>query len=324
MPKGSNKVPTGSFDLFGEALVKDALLRDKYIEPPFSILDTTSANWIRRRKLWMATGIRSEVGRGGTLTFNGDIGKDMDTYRHKKGTKKIKGKIAAECLPTSLGDKYGRKEGVGTSIYDPALCEVVYHWFVPDGGRILDPFAGGSVRGIVANKLGFHYTGIEIRPEQIESNNIQGKDILGDKCPKWICGDSLIVLDIFDNEIFDAIHSCPPYVDLEVYSDLPGDISNLEYKEFMVVYREIIKKAVSKLKIGGYIIWTVGEVRNKKGHYHGFVRDTQIAFEDVGCKFYNDIILKNAIGTATVRANNSMKNAKVVKIHQNVLVFVKI
>jgi hypothetical protein len=30
------------------------------------------------------------------------------------------------------------------------LCEIAYRWFSPPGGLILDPFAGGSVRGIVA------------------------------------------------------------------------------------------------------------------------------------------------------------------------------
>ena len=41
----------------------------------------------------------------------------------------------------------------GTSIFDPVLCELVYRWFCPSKGKILDPFAGGSVRGIVAAHL---------------------------------------------------------------------------------------------------------------------------------------------------------------------------
>ena len=38
----------------------------------------------------------------------------------------------------------------GTSVFDPVLCEVAYRWFSPPGGHVLDPFAGGSVRGILA------------------------------------------------------------------------------------------------------------------------------------------------------------------------------
>jgi len=35
---------------------------------------------------------------------------------------------------------------------------------------VLDPFAGGSVRGIVASRLGYRYVGIELRQEQVEAN----------------------------------------------------------------------------------------------------------------------------------------------------------
>ena len=40
----------------------------------------------------------------------------------------------------------------GTSIFDPVLCELAYRWFCPPGGTVLDPFAGGSVRGIVSSR----------------------------------------------------------------------------------------------------------------------------------------------------------------------------
>ena len=61
----------------------------------------------------------------------------------------------------------------GTSIFDPVLCEIAYRWFCPQGGTVLDPFAGGSVRGIVASRLGRRYVGIELRPEQVEANRAQ-------------------------------------------------------------------------------------------------------------------------------------------------------
>jgi hypothetical protein len=41
----------------------------------------------------------------------------------------------------------------------------------------------------------------------------------------------------------DFIFSCPPYADLEVYSDDPADLSTLGYAEFLEAYREIIAKA---------------------------------------------------------------------------------
>lgn len=210
------------------------------------------------------------------------------------------------------------------SVFDPALCEVLYHWFCEDGGKILDPFAGGSVRGIVANYLGYKYSGIDIREEQIESNREQAIKILPiENQPQWYVGDSNEVLDNKWNIEFDFVFSCPPYADLEVYSDLDGDISNKPYNEFLKLYESIIKKSCNLLKSGGYACFVVGEVRDKNGFYLGFVPDTIKAFEKCGMKFYNEAILLNPIASASMRANGNMKSKKLVKVHQNVLVFKK-
>jgi hypothetical protein len=50
-------------DLFGNKIITDPILRDQFIEPPFSILDTKSGNWQRRKRLWIGKGLKSEVGR---------------------------------------------------------------------------------------------------------------------------------------------------------------------------------------------------------------------------------------------------------------------
>jgi len=280
------------YDLFGEVIEKSPLLRDKFIEPPFSILDTKSGNWQKRKNEWKALGIRSEIGRDCACI-------NMDTKAIKHNT--------AEYV----------------SIFDPALCEVLYHWFCEENGKILDPFAGGSVRGIVANFLKYNYTGIDIRSEQTEANYENAKEILDSgNIPTWICGDSNQVLDTL-NDCYDLVFSCPPYANLEVYSDLEDDISNMNYKEFLIAYESIISKSCSKLKRGGYAIFVVGEVRDKKGNYIGFVPDTINAFMKCGMNFYNEAILLNQIASASMRANGNMKSGKLVKVHQNVLIFKK-
>jgi DNA modification methylase len=82
-----------------------------------------------------------------------------------------------KCLETGIGAKYGREELTGTSIFDPVLCELAYSWFSPKGGIVLDPFAGGSVRGIVASKLGRQYIGVDLRAEQVAANRKQGDEL---------------------------------------------------------------------------------------------------------------------------------------------------
>jgi hypothetical protein len=291
-------------DLFGNPIIEDELLRDRFIEPPFSVLDTKGGAWQNRKKAWKRLGIKSEVGRKDNMTFTG-AAKSFDYYRQKEG-------------------KVKESKEQGTSIFDPALCEVLYRWFAPDGGSILDPFAGGSVRGIVANYLGYLYTGIDIRPEQIASNREQGVRIIKEgEQPRWITGDSNVILNDLSGG-YDFVFSCPPYADLEVYSDLKGDISNMDYESFLRAYKQIIAKSCSLLKLGGYACFVVGEVRDKHGIYRGFVPDTIRIFKEVGMSYYNEAILLNQVASASMRAGRQFTaGRKLVKIHQNVLIFKK-
>lgn len=281
-------------DLFGEPIEKKNELKEMFGENPFSILDTKSGLWQARKRNWIKLGIKSEVGR------------DAKTYH----------------IQDWASDK-GRTMPSDTSIFDPVLCELMYKWFCPSGGAILDPFAGGSVRGIVANYLGFHYTGIDIRQEQVDSNREQALDILEvNNQPQWYVGDSNKVLDEMKTE-FDLVFSCPPYADLEVYSDLEGDISNMKYDDFLKAYESIIKKSCERLKKGGFAIFVVGEVRDKNGNYYGFVPDTYNCFKKAGLHLYNEAILATSLASAALRASGNMKSKKLVKVHQNILIFKK-
>ena len=43
---------SATFDLFGNGIIKKELLRDKFIEPPFSVLNSTNGNWQKRKNKW--------------------------------------------------------------------------------------------------------------------------------------------------------------------------------------------------------------------------------------------------------------------------------
>lgn len=289
------------FDLWGNPIEANKLLKDRFIEPPFSILDAKSGHWLGRKNKWKGLGIKSEIGRS-AKAFSVKASAD---------------KMASDSYMAQFSQTND------TSIFDPALCELVYSWFTPPNGSILDPFAGGSVRGIVANYLGYHYTGIDIRKEQIESNEEQARNILEqDNQPIYYTGDSNKVLDTITSQ-FDFVFSCPPYANLEVYSDLQGDISNMEYDDFMTAYTSIIAKSCRLLKSDCFACFVVGEVRDKKGNYRGFVPDTVNAFKRCGMHYYNEIIISKPLLSAAIRANNNMRTKKVVKVHENALVFKK-
>ena len=283
-------------DLFGNEIIKKESLRDKWQEPPFTRLDAVSGSWQKRKQKWLRTGIKSELGREGAL-----------------------------CLAQGLNALDPRESYTGTSVFDPVLCELMYKWFCPKNGEILDPFAGGSVRGIVANYLDYKYTGIELRQIQVDHNREQAMDLLDiTNQPNWYVGDSNDVLNGFNKE-FDFVFSCPPYMNLEVYSDLPNDLSTMSDDDFTKVYESIINKTCKLLKSGGYACFVVGDVRDKQGYYKDFITITKLAFYKAGLKLYNEaILLENGLNTAAMRANKQFSaGKKLVKVHQNVLIFKK-
>ena len=206
--------------------------------------------------------------------------------------------------------------------FDPVLAEIMYKWFCVDGGAIYDCFAGGSVRGIVADKLGYKYTGIDIRQGQVDANYENASDL--GLTPVWYCDDSKNADKYIQDNSVDMIFSCPPYADLEVYSDNPNDISNMDYDDFCKAYKEIIDVACRKLKDNRFAAFVVGDVRDKKGAYRDFVEYTKKCFLDNGLKTYNELILVEQIGTGALRAKKQFGSLrKVIKTHQNVLVFYK-
>jgi DNA modification methylase len=592
-------------------------LAARFLVPPFSVLNAREGWWQDRKRAWIALGLRSELGRGAPIggapmpmdraareyarTFGQDLMRGEHTVVQENAATAAdggkNGKHAGVLHPAGSGKEWTEEyaggdawSGSGTSIFDPVLCEVAYRWFSPEGGRILDPFAGGSVRGIVAGALGRPYTGIDIRPEQVEANERNWREVmaggapeqiaevpdntpeltpveehggilvkrddlfsiagvcggkvrscwalsrdasgglvtagasaspqvnivahiarrlglpcrvhvptgaltpeveaakaagaeivqhkpgynsvivararedaaalgwteipfgmeceeairqtrrqvanlpesikrivapvgsgmslagilhglkdagrsvpvlgvcvgadpakrldeyapknwremvklvepgmdyhapaeatvLGDlqldphyeaKClpflregdlfwvvgirqtarleprevatPRWIVGDSLEVLDTVEEEA-DFVFSCPPYADLEVYSDNPRDISTMDYDAFLEAYRGIIAKACARLKENRFACFVVGDVRDKKGAYRNFVSHTIAAFEDAGLRLYNEAILVTAIGSLPVRVGKQFSaSRKLGKTHQNILVFVK-
>lgn len=218
----------------------------------------------------------------------------------------------------------------GVSIFDPVLAELVVRWFSPPGGLVLDPFAGGSVRGLVAAKCGRRYVGVDLRPEQVAANCEQAAAILSaaDPEPVWVAGDSRGLPGVVGAAVpeagADLLFSCPPYGDLEVYSDDPRDLSRAGWEEFLASYREIVERSLALLAADRFAVFVVGDFRDSKGCYRGFPWWTVDAFQRAGARLYNEAVLVTPLGSLPVIVSRQFSRArKLGKTHQNVLVFVK-
>ena len=113
------------------AEVASVKLVDKFIIPPFSVFDTRQGYWQERKRAWLGLGIKGEEGRGDSADRKAEAGNLRDAGTAQKQYAKTygtEGNISSDWT--------------GTSIFDPVLCEIAYRWFCPEGGAILDPFAG--------------------------------------------------------------------------------------------------------------------------------------------------------------------------------------
>ena len=289
-------------------------LAQRYGFPPFTVIDRRGGTWQKRKKKWNALGMDSGAGRdrellGGLATLHAYV---------PEGTKQRL-----------------------TSIFDPALCELAYDWFSPPRGRVFDPFTGGCVRGIVASRLERHYTGLDLSRDQVEANYAQAHLANPDYPPLWLQNDGGSQAELADWTLPDGdrvrdplpdvarhgadfLFSCPPYFDLEQYSDGPADLSSMTYPQFLEFYRDIIARSVDVLLPNRFAGWVISDVRDNKGKYRGLVKDTIQAFADAGAELYNEIIVVDPVGSTAIRAARPFDGSrKVARLHQNFLVFVK-
>jgi DNA modification methylase len=262
-------------------------LKDRFIISPFSILDTRKADWLNRKKIWNELLKEDGESREGTLA-------------------------SGNCVMANNN----------VSLFDPVLAELMFLWFCPKNGYIVDPFAGDIRKGAVAGEMGYNFTGIELRKEQYEININKIKDLELSNKVKYI-NDSGENVANHINDV-DMILSCPPYFNLEKYSNLDNDASNQEtYEQFMNILESGFSNAISKLKKNRFAVVIVGDIRDRNGYYYNFHEGIKSIFTRNGMPLYNELIMIESAGTAAMRANQLMKNRKVVKTHQNVLIFHK-
>ena len=270
-------------------------LADRYGVPPFTVLDRRAGYWQERKRRWLSMGIQSELGRG-------------DTF--ERSTRGPRAAASESFAPISVSD--------------PMLCELVYRWYTRPGSTVLDPFAGGSVRGIVASVLGRQYTGVDIRAEQVDANEQQRHLCYGPP-PTWLVGDATRLHQSIPTDTrYDLVFSCPPYADLERYSDDPRDVSTWTYDEWVEGHARAIWDACAMLHPNRYAAWVMGDIRGKTGALRGLQHETVAAFRRAGMLCLNEYILIDPTGSARVRSGIPFDtNRKATTTHQYLLVFVK-
>jgi hypothetical protein len=106
-------------DLFGDEVrpISRGPVAERFVEPPFTVLDARSGEWQDRKRAWSALGIQGELGRAGFEYCSDQALRLAGGYFDDEGNAKPTGK---------------------TSCFDPVICELAYRWFCPEGGQVLE------------------------------------------------------------------------------------------------------------------------------------------------------------------------------------------
>ena len=271
-----------------ELITLPKTLIESFVVPPFSTLDTRQGYWIDRKRMW-----ERYLGDTGA-TRDGDFGRTYNIT--KQGLYKQ------------------------TSMFDPVLVELMYKWFCPEGGKILDPFGGEQTKGVIAGLMGYEHLGVELRQEQVDVNNKHTKKYSN---VAYKCGDSRLLDSMNLDTDYNFCLTSPPYFNLEEYSTKKEDLSRASYNEFIRGLTITFDGIYSHLQDDSFVVVKLGEVRDNKGALIGLVPDFIHKMQKLGYHYYNELVLINQSGTGAIRAAGNMKSRKIVKCHQNILVFYK-
>lgn len=258
-------------------------LVDRYLKFPDSVIDRRSGAWRQLRSKWSHL---TDHGRDGVLypPSTHDVGHRLHTY------------------------------SAGASRFDPALAHLLIHWYTRPGDTVIDPFAGGPIRGAVTRALDRSYVGIDLSPGQVAANRAAHPHL----ADIWATGDAAT----WHPPPADMVLTCPPYGDLERYSDDPRDLSTMRWGQFTEALTGIVTRTVAALRPDRFAAWVVSDIRDRRGGLRDLPGEIARAHQEAGATWLDDLAVIDPIGSGRLRAKRPfVRGRKTLRSHQRVLVF---
>lgn len=224
------------------------------------------------------------------------------------------------------------KEFDHPAYYPVSLCEKLIRTFSKRGSNVLDPFNGIGSTMVAAHNLGCSGTGIDL---SIEFTETARKRVQDDPKVKIVNGNSLRELDRLSSESFDLCITSPPYWDIlnmrrsvdkrnrGNYSDSDDDMGNItDYDDFIKLLGDLFEKVRRCLKLGGYCIVNVMDIR-KKSKFYPLHSDLAMELQRRGYTFDDIIIWDRQSEYNNMRPLGYPYKFRINKVHEYILIFIK-
>jgi DNA modification methylase len=197
------------------------------------------------------------------------------------------------------------------SPFPEEVCRVCYELYLRDCKEIFDPFAGWGERHFYAKEYGKSYTGFDISPLAIQHArdhfDVENK-----------LEDSLATVP----EPFDGLLTCPPYWNLEKYSDIGLD-SAASWEQFLVEYWDVFEMSYNAARPGATFCIAAGDWR-KDGIYYDIAHQTRKIFERLGATTIDDVVIsRKGVSKIKIMLPQAKRLGYSVKVHESLMVFKK-
>ncbi len=276
---------------------------------------------------------KQEFGKIPTSVMEFDKSKELMSYIQDGDVNSI-GDIGMKSKASLSGT------AVRASIYIPDQVEFILKYYSRENDLILDPFSGRASRSQMCLKNKRRYVGYDTDPETIRLNK-QLSERNGFKSEHYTfhCGDGTELKEYEnDNNMFDMVISCPPYLQIEKYSGADGDLSYMTDDEFKNRIDEMFKHLYRLIKPSKYendlndeeekapihlIAMTVGSKRDGKNGIIDMDYMFQESARKCGLVLWDKFITVNRspFGAFTFRRN--YKKSFVNKVHETTLFWAK-
>ena len=218
------------------------------------------------------------------------------------------------------------------SVYIPDQAVFILKYYTKENYRVLDPFMGRGTRSQMSLLLDRNYVGYDIDPETVQLNEqLSVRNGFSNEKYTYICGDGTELEEYKnDSNCFEAVFTCPPYYDAEVYSGKPGDLSYMSNEDFDINIDKMFNNLFRLIKESNYetneiypIIITIGSKREgPKGYF-----DMDYIFQNIARKngliLWDKMLTENRSPFLGFTFRRNYKKGFLNKVHETTLVFVK-
>ena len=226
--------------------------------------------------------------------------------------------------------------GIGKSLrataFNSGLCKFLVQYYTDRGQQVLDPFAGWGTRAYVCRRLGRNYLGYDVVRTTVDAVNgalarVEQRAIDGEKAyglARVILGDGC-KLEGMDDASADALFTCPPYHDREVYGEAAEgagyQLSRVDRYYFELFMRRAFERWRQVLKRDALAVFVVSDWRDHDtGEYYPFTHKLQEWAFAAGFTMHDFAV--HGLRSLTVRGVSSFMQSRILpRAHENIVVF---